>query len=81
MSQRELQDSELDSLRNSAEVPETWGEALGLTLPKPELMRTTSSHKVLMMWPTIFSSVTEDPHAMYAMSKQAKNIDTFVSHS
>ena len=81
MTQKIRQDSERDSLRKSDEVPETWGVALGLTLHKPELMRTTSSHKVLGIWPTIFSSVTEDPHAMYAMSKQAKRIDTFVSHS
>ena len=63
------------------EVPCSWGEALGLTLHKPELMRSTNSHAVLRIWSTMFSSVTEDPHAMYAMSKVVKKIDTFVSHS
>ena len=101
MSQRELQDSELKSLRkmqnvrykmravamfatgddDEEEVPCSWGEALGLTLHKPELMRSTNSYAVLRIWSTIFSSVTKDPHAMYAMSKVVKKVDTFVSHS
>ena len=55
-----------DRHRMRGSVDQNWGEALGLTLPKPELMRATSAAAVLRIWRTIFSSETHDPHMMCA---------------